>query len=133
MGALVFNGKKQKTTGGLTAQGLVRNKRGKVVSKRQSAHGKLQFKRIEPWLEAVMSARAALHTRGFVAINGKTIQGKALYIKARAMWSRPAMSNRSPAKGTGASCLSAPSPKPSATCSEALASEIPASVPLVGN
>merc|ERR1740123_185582 len=83
--ALVLRGKYQKTSGGIKAEGLMRNKRGKVVSKRQSARGKIMYKNIEGWVEAFMAARAALHCTGFVAINGKTLQGKALYIKSKAM------------------------------------------------
>merc|ERR1739844_672360 len=86
--ALVFRGKYQKTSGGLTQDMLTRNKRGKIVSKRASAHGKRAFKQVESWLEAVMAAREAIHTQGFVAINGKTLQGKALYVKAKALYSK---------------------------------------------
>merc|ERR1719410_2281883 len=69
-------GKYEKTVGGIKAEGLMKNKRGKVVSKRQSARGKLAFKNIEDWIEAVMAARTALHCTGFVAINGQSLQGK---------------------------------------------------------
>merc|ERR1712226_858787 len=87
MGAksLVLRGKKVKTSGGLTHDALMRNKRGKIVSKRQSALGKQRYRQIEHWTEAVMAAREALHTKGFVAINGKTLQGKALYVKAKSL------------------------------------------------
>ncbi|CAE7358726.1 PAT23 [Symbiodinium natans] len=81
--SMVFSGKKVKTSGGLTKDGLMSNVRGKIVSKRQSAHGKKCFKHIEGWVEAVMEARAAFNAKGFVAINGKTLQGKALYAKAK--------------------------------------------------
>jgi len=63
----------------------MRNKRGKIVSKRQSALGKQRYRLIEHWTEACMAAREALHTKGFVAINGKTLQGKALYVKAKSI------------------------------------------------
>merc|ERR1719183_1958153 len=63
----------------------MRNKRGKVVSKKASAHGQRAFVNIESWVDSVMEARAALHARGFVAINGKTLQGKALYQKAKTL------------------------------------------------
>merc|ERR1712217_969421 len=79
--ALVLRGKYVKTRGGLTQAMLTRNKRGKIVSKRASAQGMRAFKRVEGWVEAVMSARGALRTQGFVAINGKTLQGKALYVR----------------------------------------------------
>ncbi|CAK0790490.1 unnamed protein product [Prorocentrum cordatum] len=80
---MVFKGRKEKTSGGIKAEGLMVNKRGKVVSKRASAAGKRRYRNVEGWVEAFMAARAALHVRGFVAINGKTLQGKALYVKAK--------------------------------------------------
>jgi len=83
--AQVLAGKYEKTVGGIRAEGLMTNKRGKVVSKRQSARGKLLYKHIEDWTEAVMAARTALHCKGFVAINGQSLQGKALYIKSKAI------------------------------------------------
>merc|ERR1719324_546383 len=83
--AMVLRGSKLKTTGGLTADLLMRNKRGKVVSKKASAHGHRAFRLIESWVDSVMEARSALHARGFVAINGKTLAGKALYVKAKAL------------------------------------------------
>merc|ERR1740129_816205 len=83
--ALVFRGAREKTAGGVRADGLMRNKRGKIVSKRQSAAGKRRYKQVEEWTEAVMEARQALHSKGFVAINGKTLHGKALYVKAKAI------------------------------------------------
>merc|ERR1719269_365094 len=83
--AMVLRGTKIKTSGGLTKDLLMRNKRGKIVSKKASAHGKRAFKNIETWVDSVMEARSALHARGFVAINGKTLAGKALYVKAKAL------------------------------------------------
>merc|ERR1719391_180926 len=82
---MVLRGSKEKTVGGLKADALMKNKRNKVVSKRASAHGKRQFKNIESWVTSVVEARAALHVSGFVAVNGKTLQGKALYVKAKAL------------------------------------------------
>merc|ERR1711903_412453 len=65
---LVFRGSKEKTVGGLKADMLIKNKRGKVVSKRKSAAGKRSFvSNIKPWMEACMSARKALHVQGFHA------------------------------------------------------------------
>jgi len=83
--ALVFRGSKQKTAGGLKADDLMRNKRGKVVSKRLNAMGKRRYTNVEDWVESVMEARQALHVKGFLAINGKSLQGKALYVKARSI------------------------------------------------
>merc|ERR1740130_1787757 len=84
--ALVLRGSKEKTVGGLKADMLMRNKRGKVVSKRASANGSRRFKQIEGWTEAFMAAREALHVKGFVAINGKSLQGKALYVKSKTLY-----------------------------------------------
>merc|ERR1711904_113849 len=83
--ALVFRGSKEKTVGGLSRESLMKNKRGKVVSKRQNAHGKRAFKNVETWLESFMQAREMLRVEGFYALNGKTLQGKALYYKTKAL------------------------------------------------
>merc|ERR1719265_2891283 len=83
--ALVFRGSREKTSGGLTRDSLMRNKRGKVVSKRQNAKGKRAFRNVESWTEAFMQAREMLRVEGFHAINGKTLQGKALYYKTKAL------------------------------------------------
>merc|ERR1712124_212628 len=83
---LVFRGTKVKTIGGLTSEMLIKNKRGKVVSKRQSAAGKRRYANIKPWTEAFMAARKALHVQGFHAVNGKSLQGKALYFKAKSFF-----------------------------------------------
>mmetsp|Transcript_30333 Transcript_30333/g.55348 ORF Transcript_30333/g.55348 Transcript_30333/m.55348 type:complete len:158 (-) Transcript_30333:158-631(-) len=104
--ALVFNGKREKTSGGLKRESLMRNKRGKVVSKRRSAVGKKQFKNIEEWVGNVTTARKQLALEGFVAINGKSLQGKALYVKAKALRSsrvQAAPALASPQKSTPAS------------------------------
>merc|ERR1711957_289415 len=63
----------------------MKNKRGKVVSKKAAAHGNRMFKHVESWLESHMEARAALHVTGWCSINGKTLQGKALYVKTKAL------------------------------------------------
>merc|ERR1719420_2844568 len=83
--ALVFRGSKEKTVGGLTKDSLMRNKRGKIVSKRNNAKGKRAFKNVETWIEAFVQAREMLRVEGFHAINGKTLQGKALYYKTKAL------------------------------------------------
>merc|ERR1711904_528473 len=71
---MVLRGSKAKTVGGLTAKDLVKNKQGKVVSKKQSARGKAQ-----PWMIAVKKARAALKIKGFLAVK----KGTPLYQKAK--------------------------------------------------
>merc|ERR1719388_187918 len=83
--ALVMRGSKEKTTGGLTREGLMRNKRGKIVSKKASAVGEQRFRNIEAWVSSVVAARKALQVSGFVANNGKSLQGKALYVKSKAL------------------------------------------------
>mmetsp|Transcript_71963 Transcript_71963/g.114085 ORF Transcript_71963/g.114085 Transcript_71963/m.114085 type:complete len:130 (+) Transcript_71963:80-469(+) len=83
--SVVLRGKKDKTVGGLTRENLMRNKRGKVVSKKSSAFGKRAYKNIQDWVSSVVAARKALQVTGFVAINGKSLQGKALYVKSKAL------------------------------------------------
>jgi len=65
--SLVFRGKREKTSGGLTKADLVKNKNGKIVSK-ASAMGKKRFAGLKKWTEAVSKARKALGLKGFVAI-----------------------------------------------------------------
>ena len=81
---MVMRGKFEKTVGGLRAEGLMKNKRGKIVSKRKSAASNTG--KVKHWIDSVMSARELLNVNGFVAVNGKSLQGKALYIKAKASY-----------------------------------------------
>merc|ERR1719331_2254965 len=83
--ALVLRGSKERTVGGLKRDQLMKNKRGKVVSKRASANGRRRYRNIQDWVEAVVEARAELRVSGFVAVNGKSLQGKALFVKAKAI------------------------------------------------
>merc|ERR1712046_231967 len=84
----VLKGKKVKTSGGLTKDMLMKNKQGKVVSKKKHADGKKKFAGIKKWTECVTNARKALGMKGFVAINGKKPEGKALYAKAKALYAQ---------------------------------------------
>merc|ERR1712187_904847 len=88
--AAVFSGRKEKTTSGLTKSKLMKNSRGKIVSKARSALGKSRYaKGLGMWIAAVMGARKALGvSKGFVAINGKTAEGKAIYAKAKALYNK---------------------------------------------
>merc|ERR1711881_629786 len=70
---MVFKGKKEKTSTGLTANDLVKNSVGKIVSKKKSALGK-KFDRVRGWREAYMKARVMMGVRGFIALNGQTVQ-----------------------------------------------------------
>merc|ERR1719387_1457710 len=72
----VLKGVKAKTVGGLTAKDLMKNKNGKVVSKKASAAGKAK---LGGWIAAVKKARAALKIKGFQAIK----KGTPLYAKAK--------------------------------------------------
>merc|ERR1712118_201868 len=83
--AVVFRGSKEKTKTGLTREMLMKNKRGKIVSKRASAHGKRMYKNVKTWTEAIVKARSSLNLKGFVALNGRSLVGKALYVKAKAL------------------------------------------------
>merc|ERR1711918_279947 len=69
-----FTGKLSKTASGLTKADLVKNKHGKVVSKKMSLRGSKS-----PWIAAVQKARAALKIKGFSAIK----KGSPLYTKAK--------------------------------------------------
>merc|ERR1719155_145306 len=82
----VFAGRKVKTMSGLTKASLMLSSTGKVVSKKQNAQGKKAYKRIAAWTKAVREARKTLGVTGFVAVNGKTAQGKALYAKAKTIY-----------------------------------------------
>merc|ERR1711933_596033 len=85
--AAVLAGRKQKTQSGLTKDKLMKNKYGKIVSKARSAHAKRRFatSTFKTWINAVKTARKALSLKGFVAVNGKSAEGKALYAKAKSI------------------------------------------------
>merc|ERR1712032_387798 len=86
--SMVLRGSKAKTSSGLTASGLMKNKRGKVVSKQSSATHKKAYKgsKAEAWAKACPQARKQLSLKGFVPFGGKTAAGKALYAKAKAIY-----------------------------------------------
>merc|ERR1712007_120296 len=67
--ARVFSGKKAKTVGGLKKSDLVKNKAGKVVSKKRSLLGKKNG-HIKKWTAAVAKARKALGLKGFCPCGG---------------------------------------------------------------
>merc|ERR1711948_128283 len=86
--AMVLRGSKAKTAGGLTKESLTKNKRGKIVSKKMSAARKKRWagSRLALWIKSLVAARKQLAITGFVAVNGKTAQGKALYAKTKTMF-----------------------------------------------
>merc|ERR1712199_145306 len=79
---VVFSGSKAKTQSGLTKSDLIRNRNGRIVSKKRSAHGKKIFSQIKGWVVAVQKARKALGLKGFVAIK----KGTPLYNKAKELY-----------------------------------------------
>merc|ERR1712138_156175 len=79
--AVVFRGNKEKTVGGMTKSDLIKNKYGKIVSKKRSAFAK-KNNFIKGWTTAVQKARKALGLKGFVAIK----KGSALYKKAKELY-----------------------------------------------
>mmetsp|Transcript_22713 Transcript_22713/g.59941 ORF Transcript_22713/g.59941 Transcript_22713/m.59941 type:complete len:122 (-) Transcript_22713:208-573(-) len=80
---VVMRGSKSKTSGGLTKLDLIRNKRGRIVSRRASEAGKKRYLRISRWISAVQQARRVLNLTGFIAINSKSLEGAALYCLAK--------------------------------------------------
>merc|ERR1712242_632412 len=85
--ALVFSGRKEKTVGGMTKANFVKNKSGKIVSKKASERARKNFASsgLKAWCDAVKAARKALNLTGFVAVGGKSATGKALYAKAKSL------------------------------------------------
>merc|ERR1712025_340177 len=78
-----FNGRLAKTATGLTKSDFVKNKAGKIVSRKASARAKKNFaKGIGKWTAAVTKARKELGLKGFVAIK----KGSALYKLAREIY-----------------------------------------------
>merc|ERR1712024_162924 len=85
---VVFRGSKEKTGSGMTKDQLVKNKSGRIVSKKASAAAKKAYATspLKKWMEALKAARKQLKISGFVACGGKTAQGKALYAKAKSIF-----------------------------------------------
>merc|ERR1719353_1982333 len=76
----VLSGRKEKTSGGLRREDLTKNGNGRVVSRKMSARGKRAWagSKLKMWNDAVKKARKVLGLKGFVAVGGKTVAGKAL-------------------------------------------------------
>merc|ERR1712139_252179 len=72
-----FFGKIGKTATGLAKTDLVKNKNGKIVSKKKSAFGKKS-----PWIAAVQKARKELKIKGFAVVK----KGTPLYKKAKELY-----------------------------------------------
>merc|ERR1712100_613471 len=79
---VVFRGTKAKTSSGLSKSDLIKNKNGRIVSKKMSAKGKKAYAHIKGWTVAVQKARKALGVKGFVAVK----KGTPLYKKAKELF-----------------------------------------------
>merc|ERR1712079_163474 len=84
--AVVFAGRREKTKTGLRKKDLVKNKKGKIVSKASRASGIKSYKNISGWTKATTMAKKALGLKGFVPVGGKRPTGKALYAKAMSIF-----------------------------------------------
>ena len=73
----VYSGKRKRTPGGLERKDLVKNKRGRVVSKKKSRQGQKNS-----WPKACKQARKELGVEGFVPVGGRTREGKELHRRA---------------------------------------------------
>merc|ERR1711915_162466 len=84
----VFAGIKEKTQSGLRKSQLMKNKEGKVVTKKKSAQGKKAYHKngLAKWNKACMQARRALGVKGFQAVGGKTAKGQALLKKTLSLF-----------------------------------------------
>lgn len=84
----VYNGTYVKTKGGLSKADLMKNKAGKIVSRKRHASGQKAYLRSEIrfWAEAVSRARKILGIKGFVAVGGASAQGKSLHAKAKSLY-----------------------------------------------
>merc|ERR1719295_809460 len=86
----VFRGTKVSTSGGLKKSDLMRNKNGKVVSKKSSIRAKKAYQKngLAKWTKAVQAAKKSLGIKGFQVIGGKTSKGQALLKKARSFYKK---------------------------------------------
>merc|ERR1719301_492524 len=79
----VFRGSKAKTSSGLIATDLIKNARGKIVSKKKSFYAKKRYATsLKDWTVALQKARKALGVTGFVVPK----KGTALYKKAKELY-----------------------------------------------
>merc|ERR1719198_1263064 len=80
----VLKGLKLKTKGGMKAADLMKNKSGKVVSKRRHEQGKKAYeKNLLIWVKACTKARAELGLKGFVLVK----KGSEFYNRAKSLMS----------------------------------------------
>merc|ERR1712118_158204 len=90
----LFAGKIDKTKSGYSKTDFVKNKTGKIVSKKQSLRAKRS-----PWIAAVQKARAVLKIKGFL---GYQEGHSTLHKGQRALW--PVKKSEYQAQGTSSRC-----------------------------
>ena len=79
----VFIGRKEKTASGHKKGDLIKNKSGKIVTRKSSARGKKS-----KFMLAVIAARKALGIKGFQPCGGKTAKGQAFLKKVRSLYKK---------------------------------------------
>merc|ERR1712194_982354 len=86
--AMVMRGSKERTSGGLKKDSLRKNKGGKIVSKKAPDRAKKNYvgSAFQKWTKACQVARKELGLKGMVPMGGKTVQGRALYAKTKALY-----------------------------------------------
>mmetsp|Transcript_118957 Transcript_118957/g.308782 ORF Transcript_118957/g.308782 Transcript_118957/m.308782 type:complete len:217 (+) Transcript_118957:67-717(+) len=83
----VFLGRKTSTRGRREKKDFIKNKYGRIVSKKVSANSKRNHANsAKPWVDSIKQARKELGLTGFVLLGGKTAAGKALLAKVRAIY-----------------------------------------------
>ena len=90
----VWNGSRHHTNSGHNKTHLMKNKNGKVVTKKSHAAGRRAYKNIRGWTQAVSKARKALGITGFCAVK----KGTPLYKKAREFYCAATVRPRSTTK-----------------------------------
>eukprot|EP00416_Gambierdiscus_australes_P039095 CAMPEP_0171103940 /NCGR_PEP_ID=MMETSP0766_2-20121228/59706_1 /TAXON_ID=439317 /ORGANISM="Gambierdiscus australes, Strain CAWD 149" /LENGTH=130 /DNA_ID=CAMNT_0011564461 /DNA_START=35 /DNA_END=427 /DNA_ORIENTATION=+ len=84
--SIVFKGRKEKTYTGLTKAQLMKNRTGKLVTKKMHALGKRCYARISNWTKACQQAKKEMGIEGFCLVGGSSQAGKTLYAKAKAIY-----------------------------------------------
>lgn len=80
----VLKGVKVKTKGGMRASDLMKNKNGKVVSKKKHLQGRSAYdKHLAKWVGACSKARTELNLKGFVAVK----KGSEFYNRVKSLMS----------------------------------------------
>merc|ERR1719232_766642 len=69
--SVVFKGNKEKTKSGLHKDDLIKNRTGKIVSKKASAAAKKRYQgsKLQKWTKALSAARKELKITGCVYVN----------------------------------------------------------------